>query len=508
MRPVAKALAETLRRLPDFNVPSIDGTVLAPIVEEAVRRADTLPAVTPDAIRTAEAAPRASERFETALAKPGRRFILEVKSASPSLGVIREETNLDDYARVYGRYADCISVLTEPVFFGGSFERLAALRAKTTRPLLAKDFIVDERQILAARTAGADAVLLMLSVLSPARYETLAAFAGRLGLDILTEVSGEAELAVADRLGARIIGINNRNLRDLTIDLGRTERLAPLVPADRLALSESGIRTHRDIERLGCFAEHFLIGSAIGQAADLSVGVRELLFGESKCCGMTRAEDALAAAEAGAVSVGLITAKRSSRYVAPDRLAALAADIRRLTTDAGLPVRITAVADAHDAEALNTLQGADFDTLQLHGEVTDDELKALRDRFPGKRLVLAVGMNDLTDDELAHRIHRANALIESGLADRILLDAAVGGKTGGTGKTLDTALPGRFARPDRILLAGGLSPANARDAAASGAAGLDFNSGLEIRPGIKSRKRIQNAFLALRGNPILQSSQR
>ena len=273
------------------------------------------------------------------------------------------------------------------------------------------------------------------------------------------------------------------------------------MPADRLTVTESGIRTHRDIERLGCFAEHFLIGSAIGLTADLSVGVRELLFGESKCCGITRAEDALAA-----VSVGLITAKRSSRYVAPDRLAALAADIRRLTTDAGLPVRIAAVADAHDAEALNTLQGADFDTLQLHGEVTDDELKALRDRFPGKRLVLAVGMNDLTDDELAHRIHRANALIESGLADRILLDAAVGGKTGGTGRTLDTALPGRFARPDRILLAGGLSPANTRDAAASGAAGLDFNSGLEIRPGIKSRKRIQNAFLALRGNPILQSS--
>ena len=506
MKPVPRALAPELRHSPLLRPASFDETVLVPIVEEAFRRAAELPEFTAEAAERARRSPRAVRSFAEALGAPGRRFILEVKSVSPSLGLIRESIDLNEYARVYGRFADGISVLTEPRFFNGSFERLAAMRRLTDRPLLAKDFIVDERQLLAARAAGADAVLLMLSVLSPEGYEKLAARAAELGLDVLAEVSDEAELADAAAAGARIIGINNRNLRNLTIDLGRTARLAPLVPEGCLAVSESGIRTHADIESLGRHAECFLIGSALGQADDLSEGVRTLLFGEGKCCGITRPEDALAAAEAGAGTVGIITARRSPRYVAPDAFGVLAAGIRRLTEAAGLPVRIAAVADAADAEALAALEKADFDTLQLHGDVTEDSLKALRRRFPGRRLVAAFGMNALGEAETERRIRLIDRLLDDGLIDRALLDAAVGGLTGGTGRTISTALPARFARPDRILLSGGLSPANARAAAASGAAGLDFNSGVESAPGIKSRALIADAFAQVRGNPISNHS--
>jgi indole-3-glycerol phosphate synthase / phosphoribosylanthranilate isomerase len=240
-----------------------------------------------------------------------------VKSASPSLGVIREHTDLHEYARAYGRFADAVSVLTEPSRFGGSLLRLRAMRAETDLPIIAKDFMTDRRQLVAARAAGADAVLLMLSVLTMKGYEELAAMAGALGLDVLTEVSNEAELAEALSLNARIIGINNRDLRNLSIDLSRTEKLAPLVPEGRLIVSESGIKDHATIERLAPYAKAFLIGSAIGLSQDISCGVRRVLFGESKCCGITRAEDALAAARAGALRVGIVTAKRSPRCVSP-----------------------------------------------------------------------------------------------------------------------------------------------------------------------------------------------
>ena len=235
---------------------ALEGTVLGPIAQAALRRAEALPAVT-------EAHMLAARSFRAALEQPGRRFILEVKSASPSLGLIRSDVDLEAVARAYSRHADAVSVLTEPTAFGGSFERLRDMRALTTLPILAKDVTVDERQILAARTAGADAVLLMLSVLEPEACAKLAAFAKSLGLDVLTEASGEAEVREAVAMGADIIGVNHRNLRDLSIDLERSARLAPLVPEDRILVAESGMRSHADVERVARAARVFLVGSVL-----------------------------------------------------------------------------------------------------------------------------------------------------------------------------------------------------------------------------------------------------
>ena len=292
-RPLPGLVAEAARRNPFIVPEKIDGTILAPIVSAASERALSLPHASHDeearARNEREAllekaglkAPRTG-CFEAALRRKGSRMILEVKAASPSKGLMRGTVDLNDYANVYGRYADAVSALTEPRFFGGSFERLAALRLLTDKPLLAKDFIVSREQILAACRSGADAVLLMLSVLSNEGYRLLADYAQSLGLEILTEASTPEEARHAAEFGARVIGINNRNLRTLEVNLSRAPAIAEEIPGSPVIVAESGYRNAADI--LKARAESpainaFLCGSALSLAGDLSTGVRELLYG-------------------------------------------------------------------------------------------------------------------------------------------------------------------------------------------------------------------------------------
>lgn len=476
---------------------ALEGTVLGPIAQAALRRAEALPAVT-------EAHMLAARSFRAALEQPGRRFILEVKSASPSLGLIRSDVDLEAVARAYSRHADAVSVLTEPTAFGGSFERLRDMRALTTLPILAKDVTVDERQILAARTAGADAVLLMLSVLEPEACAKLAAFAKSLGLDVLTEASGEAEVREAVAMGADIIGVNHRNLRDLSIDLERSARLAPLVPEDRILVAESGMRSHADVERVARAARVFLVGSVLNQADDPSLAVRRLVFGEMKICGVTRAEDAAEAAIAGFSAAGVVLARRSPRAVSPDGLVELSAAVAARTRALGLSMPVTAVVDAQERDLIDTLAspactGA-FTTLQLHGRVTNEDLLRLRRILPGKALHVAAALPE-NADALAAEARRLERLLEEGLADRIVVDGTKAGLTGGSARRVPLERLGAFSDLSRIRLAGGLTPENAREAAGTGVAGLDANSGVESAPGLKDPKRMADFAARVRGTP-------
>lgn len=475
------------KRAQGLRLKALEGTVLGPIAEAALRRAESLPAVTDETVAAAMAAPRGASGLREALSRPGRRFILEVKAASPSLGVIRSDIDLEACARAYARHADAVSVLTEPTAFGGSFGCLARMRALTTLPILAKDVTVDERQILAARAAGADAVLLMLSVLEPEACRRLAAFAKRLGLDVITEASGEAEVLEAAASGAEIIGINHRNLRDLTIDLDRSARLAHLVPGDRILVAESGIRTHADVERVARAARVFLVGSVLNQTDDVSLAVRRLVFGEMKVCGITRADDAARAALEGFSAAGVVLAKRSPKAVTPEALVVLSNEIKERTKALGLTMPVTAVVDAGETDVLRAIAspaaaGA-FTTLQVHGDVTDADLEGLRVLFPGKALHLAAA---LPEDPVE-------------LADRIVVDGTSGGLTGGSGRTVPQARLAAFGDLSRIRLAGGLTPENARAAAAAGAAGLDANSGVESAPGLKDPRLLALFAGAVRG---------
>lgn len=197
-------------------------------------------------------------------------YILECKKASPSKGLIRPDFDPKAICQIYDSYAAAISVLTDEKYFQGKFEYLKIVTDTVKCPVLNKDFFVDTYQVHLARYYGADAILLMLSVLSDDEYKALEAVAKQYNLAILTEVSNEEERDRAIALNAKLIGINNRNLRDLSTDIARTFDLAPTIPDDRIIISESGIYTNDQIRELAPAVDGFLVGSSI-MAQDLSL---------------------------------------------------------------------------------------------------------------------------------------------------------------------------------------------------------------------------------------------
>ena len=209
----------------------------------------------------------------------GTAVIAEVKKASPSMGVIRASFDPVAIAESYAAAgATCLSVLTDEKYFQGSGHYLRLVRAAVGLPLLRKDFIVDEYQIVEARALGADAILLIVAALSDAELAAFTRLAHDLGLDVLVEVHDEAECARALQLPLRVIGVNNRNLHDFSVSLDTSRRIKTMLPADYLLVSESGIHTRADIEALQAEGIHaFLVGGALMQADDPGVALSALL---------------------------------------------------------------------------------------------------------------------------------------------------------------------------------------------------------------------------------------
>ena len=257
------------------------GTVLDSIVQARRERIDELRARFGHL--RAEDLERSQRSFAAALRtrsgqgrSPQPALIMECKAASPSRGTIRSDYDPASLAAQYAPYAAAVSVLTEPDRFNGSFDDLAAVREVVDVPALCKDFIVDEVQVLAARSLGADAVLLMLSVVPDDVYRELAELAHSLGMEVLTEVSTPQEMHRASALGAEVIGINNRDLRTLETDLARTEEMAPLAPAGVVLVGESGVGAAEDVRRLSGLVDALLVGSSLSGAPDPAEAAREL----------------------------------------------------------------------------------------------------------------------------------------------------------------------------------------------------------------------------------------
>ena len=229
--------------------------------------------------RAASASP-AGVRFEQALGRTGRvNVIAECKRRSPSKGVLAVEYDPAAIAQLYERGgAAAISVLTEPAFFDGALEHLSAVRRSVSLPLLRKDFIVDEYQLFEARAAGADAVLLIVAALEQADLVRLQARARDLDLATLVEVHDEAELTRAIDSGARVIGVNNRNLRTLQVNVDASHRLRARIPRDVVAVSESGLQSRADLERIGAAGYRaFLIGERFMTDPDPVRAIRALI---------------------------------------------------------------------------------------------------------------------------------------------------------------------------------------------------------------------------------------
>ena len=392
-----------------------------------------------------------------AMAQPGARFIFEYKRRSPSEGLLSDALGPAAVARAYAGVADAMSVLTDARFFGGSLADLAAARPAFDGPILAKDFIVDPRQVAEARIAGADAVLAILAVLDDAEARGVFDAAGRLGMDVLVEVHDEGEMRRAVTLGAGLIGINNRDLRTFRTDLSVTQRLAPMA-GDALVISESGIASRADIHRLSGQCDGFLIGSAPMRSGDPHGEARALAFGRVKLCGLRTAADLEAAAPA--AYAGLVFVPGTPRAMTLEQAQEaisearnhppLVAVFRNQVTDIADELPITAV--------------------QLHNPATS-----------GARSAIETWLAEAPGDPIRS-------------ADRILFDSG----QGGSGQTFDwSSVRDRPELPTGIL-AGGIGAHNARAAQAMAPFAIDVGSAVDERPGVKSHARIAALFDALR----------
>ncbi|EGT75533.1 Tryptophan biosynthesis protein trpCF [Haemophilus haemolyticus M19501] len=407
---------------------------------------------------------------------------MECKKASPSKGLIRAEFNLEEIANVYKHYASAVSVLTDEKYFQGNFEFLPLVRNIVSQPVLCKDFMISEYQVYLARYYQADAILLMLSVVNDETYRVLADLAHSLGMGVLTETSNEQEFERALALGAKIIGVNNRNLHDLTVDLNRvvelTEKFSDRIPADVRIISESGIYNHKQIRQLQKVAHGFLIGSSLMGNQDLNNAVRSVIFGENKVCGLTRAQDVKIVYENGALYGGLIFVEHSKRCVSLRQA-------QELVTAA--PLRFVGVFQNQEIDFIvkiaNQLQ---LYAVQLHGVETEAFITALRQQLPESTLIWkAISVNiesqsavDFTDDLNVNRY---------------IFDSQTANQQGGTGKTFDWSLIPENLK-HKIILAGGISANNVEQAIAQGCLGLDLNSGVESSAGVKVQEKVRLVF--------------
>jgi indole-3-glycerol phosphate synthase/phosphoribosylanthranilate isomerase len=428
----------------------------------------------------------AHRRFGAALKKPGARFILECKKASPSEGLIRKDFDAAEIAGAYKNFADAVSVLTDEPYFQGSFEILRSMRTMLNQPILAKDFVIDPYQIREARFHGADAALLILSALDDETYALCAKEAERLSMDVLTEVHNETELDRALKLNARIIGINNRNLKTLEVDLGVYRRLVDRIPPDRIVVCESGIGSHEDVVSLEGRTDAYLVGGMLMKAKRIDLAVRRLIYGGVKICGLASPEDAVKSYSAGAVFGGVIFADESPRRIGGAR----AREIRSAS-----PLPLVGVFVNENAQKIaRIVSDADLSAVQLHGEESGAFVGELRKELPSNcEIWKAASVRD--------KIPAMNGIP----ADRLLLDAFEKNARGGTGKSFDWSLLGRFdengVHRSKIILAGGIDADNARRASKFGCFTIDVNSGVEVpgSPGKKDHRKVEKLFANLRG---------
>jgi indole-3-glycerol phosphate synthase/phosphoribosylanthranilate isomerase len=438
--------------------------------------------------------------FGPAISRPGHvNVIAEFKRRSPSRGVIREDLHPVSVAQAYEvAGAAALSVLTEEQHFGGSMEDLKEARAATLLPVLCKDFVIDPYQVWEAWHAGADAVLLIVAALEDRDLQQLLGTAGEAGLDALVEVHDKDELRRALHAGARIVGVNNRDLGTMTVDLATSLALADLIPEDVVAVAESGIRGTGELRRLrDAGYDAVLVGEHLMSAPDPGRTLEAMIHESSgrrwagradragtrvfvKVCGITTVEDGLLAARAGADAVGLVLWPGSPRHVDLETA-------RRIS--AALPpfvLRVGVFVDATREEMVRAAEAVGLDVLQLHGEEPPESLAGLP-----RRVVKAVrvGPGFVID----------RALRYEGAADGILLDTRAPGADappGGTGTTFDWSL----ARDVRekvsfLMLAGGLTPENVGKAlSAVRPDAVDVSSGVESAPGRKDPAKVR-AFL-------------
>lgn len=420
----------------------------------------------------------ATKSLRHALLATKPAFICEIKFASPSRGLLKQ-ANVLDIAHVYEPFANAISVLADEKFFGGSPNFVAQVGAQSARPVLFKDVIVSPLQVYEARHASADAVLLMLSVLDDQTYRACAELAASLNMEVICEVHTEEEMHRAKTLSASIIGINNRNLKTLEIDLETSKRLLPLAPKNALLIVESGISSRREIKQFKDRVAGFLIGTSLMKSPRTDLALRELMFGRVKICGLTNPHDAQSAYDAGAYYGGL-------NFFAKSKRAITKGDAREIMNAA--PLKWGGVfVNQPVKEVLGIATELNLDFVQLHGDESARDVHELRASLP-------------ETCEIWKALRVTNEINEPALnVDRFLIDSFSTHAFGGTGITFDWQVLRNNERRHAYVIAGGINVNNIEAASDLLPFAIDIASGVEDDdPRQKSHAKLLEIFQKLR----------
>ena len=470
--------------------------ILDKIVEATkVRVAKEKEVETPEAMKAAALALPSDTGFpfEAALRQQDFNFICEVKKASPSKGIIAEHFPYLDIAKEYEvAGAAAISVLTEPDFFKGDKKYLQEIASTVKIPVLRKDFIIDEYQIYQAKVWGASAILLICACLDVPTLTKFRELADSLGLSSLVEAHDEKEVQMAIDCGARIIGVNNRNLKDFTVDVQNSVRLRNLVQDDVIFVSESGLETPEDIQVL---RDNNIGVALMGETFMRSPNKVEklaYLYGPTyytpkvKMCGISKVETIPAVVEAKPDYMGLVFAP-SKRQVTVDQAKILVEELHKgyvkkygsdTEQDKDDTIKTVGVFVNETIDNLVTIANeANLDAVQLHGDEDEAFIQSLKERT-NVEVWKAVQIRSAADVE---------KWIDSS-ADMLLFDAYHKDERGGTGEVFDWSSLDAFERP--FMLAGGIDSTNvARAIRTVRPYGIDISSGIETN-GVKDDEKI------------------
>ena len=470
--------------------------ILDKIVEATkVRVAKEKEVETPEAVKAAALALPSDTGFpfEAALRQQDFNFICEVKKASPSKGIIAEHFPYLDIAKEYEvAGAAAISVLTEPDFFKGDKKYLQEIASTVKIPVLRKDFIIDEYQIYQAKVWGASAILLICACLDVPILTKFRELADSLGLSSLVEAHDEQEVQMAIDCGARIIGVNNRNLKDFTVDVQNSVRLRNLVQDDVIFVSESGLETPEDIQVL---RDNNIGVALMGETFMRSPNKIEklaYLYGPTyytpkvKMCGISKVETIPAVVEAKPDYMGLVFAP-SKRQVTVDQAKTLVEELHRgyakkygsdTEHDKNDTIKTVGVFVNETVDNLVTIANeANLDAVQLHGDEDETFIQSLKERT-NVEVWKAIQIRTAADTE---------KWIDSS-ADMLLFDAYHKDERGGTGEVFDWSSLDAFERP--FMLAGGIDSTNvARAIRTVRPYGIDISSGIETN-GVKDDEKI------------------
>lgn len=405
---------------------------------------------------------KSDRNFLTAL-KGKHNIISELKYKSPSIGVIGKKRPIKEIITAYDKYASAISVLTDKKFFGGNLTYINKVKRYTKLPILRKDFTIDEYQIYEARYFGADAVLLIASILSAEEIEQFLKITRKLGMEALVETKTKEEIEKVLTTSAKIIGINNRNLSDFSITLNTTKELKKLIPIDKIIVSESGIYTRNDILTLDTHA--VLIGTSLMKAEDISQKLSEIKVTKIKICGITNTKDALESITSGADILGFNFYKKSSRYILPQKAFEIIQQLPNTVQTIGVFVNHT----QKEINEISKTSGVDF--IQLHGDETEKFCNSL-------------GTNVIKVERVNDKLPKQKELLYARLYDTFSKI-----EYGGTGKVFEQNILQNT--NGKIFVAGGINPENVTNTLRVHPYAIDTCSGVEKAPGIKDAQKVK-----------------